>query len=114
MDEYRAVMDDKGLAQAYRDLATIRLTALEFDQMKPADVIARQAARRGRPSLVRQRRRDDRHGHAQNGPQGRAGRLFAAMATDDKVPGPSSRAVQIAGSLGIDATASLPATARQD
>jgi hypothetical protein len=44
-----------------------------------------------------------------------AGRLFAAIAADDTVPDTiRSRAVQIAGTLGIDATASLPATARQD
>src|SRR5215211_7071050 len=34
IDEYRSVMDDKGLAKPYRDLATVRLTALEFDRMK--------------------------------------------------------------------------------
>ena len=116
MDEYRAVMDDKGLAQAYRDLATIRLTALEFDQMKPADVIARlkPLAEAGHPWF----------GSAgemtamamlKMGRKAEAGRLFAAMAADDKVPDSiRSRAVQIAGTLGIDATASLPATARQD
>ena len=44
-----------------------------------------------------------------------AGRLFAAMAADNKVPTTiRSRAVQIAGTLGIDATASLPAAARQE
>jgi hypothetical protein len=44
-----------------------------------------------------------------------AGRLFAAIAADDKVPDTiRSRAVQIAGTLGIDASASLPAAARQD
>jgi hypothetical protein len=45
-----------------------------------------------------------------------AGRMFAAMAADEGVPNTiRSRAVQIAGTLGVDATASLPAaTARQD
>ena len=116
MDEYRAVMDDKGLAQAYRDLATVRLTALEFDQLKPEDVIARlkPLAEAGNPWF----------GSAgemtamamlKMGRKAEAGRLFAAMAADDNVPDSiRSRAVQIAGSLGIDATASLPATARQD
>lgn len=114
--EYRSVMDDKGLAQPYRDIATIRLTALEFDQLKPADVIARlkPLAEPGNPwfgsageltamAMLKLNRRDE------------AGRLFAAIAADNQVPETiRSRAVQIAGTLGIDATASLPATARQD
>jgi hypothetical protein len=115
--EYRVVMDDKGLAQPYRDLATIRLTALEFDQMKPEDVIARlkDLAVAGNPwfgsagemtamALIKLNRKDE------------AGRMFAAMAADEGVPNTiRSRAVQIAGTLGVDATASLPAaTARQD
>ena len=115
--EYRTVVDDKGLAQPYRDLATIRLTALEFDQMKPEDVIARlkDLAVAGNPwfgsagemtamALLKQGHKDQ------------AGRMFAAIAADDKVPNTiRSRAVQIAGTLGVDATASLPAAAaRQD
>lgn len=116
IDQYRAVMGDKGLAEPYRDLATIRLTALEFDQMKPADVIARlkPLAEPGKPwfgsagemtamALLKLGRKDE------------AGRMFAAIAADNNVPDTiRSRAVQIAGTLGIDATASLPATARQD
>jgi hypothetical protein len=116
IDQYRSVMEDKGLAQPYRDLATVRLTALEFDQMKPDDVIARlkPLAVAGNPwfgsagemtamALLKLGRKDE------------AGRLFAAIAADTKAPETiRSRAVQIAGTLGIDATASLPATARQD
>ena len=112
--EYRAVMDDKGLDQPYRDLAAIRLTALEFDQMKPEDVIARLAplAEAGNPwfgsageltamAMLKQGRKSE------------AGRLFAAIAADDQVPGSiRSRAVQIAGTLGIDASASLPNAAQ--
>ena len=114
--DYRSVMDDKGLAKPYRDLATVRLTALEFDQMKPADVIARlkPLAVAGNPwfgsagemtamALLKLGRKDE------------AGRLFAAIAADNQVPDSiRSRAVQIAGTLGIDATASLPAAARQE
>ncbi len=114
IDAYRSVMDDKGLAQSYRDVATIRLTALEFDQMKPEDVIARlkPLAEKGKPwfgsageltamAMLKLNRKEE------------AGRLFAAMAADDNVPDTiRSRAVQIAGTLGIDATASLPAAAR--
>jgi hypothetical protein len=49
------------------------------------------------------------------GRKSEAGRMFAAMAADKQVPDTiRSRAVQIAGTLGVDATASLPAVARQD
>jgi len=116
--EYRAIMDDTGLAQPYRDLATVRLTALEFDQMKPDDVISRlkplsvagnawfgSAGEMTAMALLKQNKNAE------------AGRLFAAIAADTKVPNSiRSRAVQIAGTLGIDASASLPAAAvaRQD
>ena len=116
IEAYRSVMDDKGLAGPYRDVATIRLTALEFDQMKPEDVVTRlkPLAVKGNPwfgsageltamALLKLNRKAE------------AGRLFAAMAADETVPDSiRSRAVQIAGTLGIDATASLPAAARQD
>jgi hypothetical protein len=114
MDEYRAVANDKDLAQPYRDVAMIRLTALEFDQIKPEDVIARldPLAKPGNPwfgsageltamAMLKQ------------GKKSEAGRMFAAMAADNQVPTTiRSRAVQIAGTLGVDATASLPAAAR--
>lgn len=116
--EYKAIIEDSGLARPYRDLATIRLTALEFDQLKPEEVIARlkPLAEKGNPwfgsageltamAMLKLNRRQE------------AGRLFAAIAADDTVPDTiRSRAVQIAGTLGIDATASLPAaaTAGQD
>jgi hypothetical protein len=116
IDDYRAVMDEAGLAQPYRDLASVRLTALEFDTMKPDDVVARlkPLAVAGNPwfgsagemtamALLKQGKKDE------------AGRLFAAIAADNNVPDTiRSRAVQIAGTLGVDATASLPAPARQD
>lgn len=116
IEAYRSVMDDQGLAKPYRDVATIRLTALEFDQMKPEDVIARlkPLAEKGNPwfgsageltamALLKLNRRAE------------AGQMFAAMAADDTVPDSiRSRAVQIAGTLGVDATASIPAAAQQD
>lgn len=37
------IADDKGMPQPYRDLATIRVTALEFDTLKPDEIIARLA-----------------------------------------------------------------------
>ena len=108
---YRTVTQDKDLPQPYRDLATVRLTALEFDTLQPQQVIARlePLAKAGNPwfgaageltamALLKQNQR------------ARAGQMFAAIAADTQVPETMrSRAVQIAGTLGVDATASLPA-----
>jgi hypothetical protein len=114
--KYREVSNDKGLPDAYRDLANIRMTALEFDTLKPEEVISRMEplAKAGNPwfgsagemtalALLKQ------------GKKAEAGRMFAAVAADKKVPDPiRSRAVQIAGTLGVDATASLPALQAQE
>ena len=107
---YRSIADDGGLAAPFRDLASLRLTSLEFDTIKPEAVIARlePLAKPGNPwfgsageltamAMLKQGRKGD------------AGRLFAAVAADPQVPESiRSRAVQIAGTLGVDATASLP------
>ncbi len=106
---YRSIADDKGLAAPFRDLASIRLTALEFDSIKPEDVVARMSplAKPGNPwfgsageltamALLKQNRKSE------------AGQLFGAIAADKQVPASiRSRAIQIAGTLGVDATASL-------
>ena len=107
---YRSIADDSGLAQPFRDLANLRLVTLEFDSIKPEAVIARlePLAKPGTPwfgsageltamAMLKQGRKAE------------AGRLFAAIAADNDVPDTiRSRAVQIAGTLGVDATASLP------
>lgn len=114
--KYREIVDDKGLPQVYRDAGTIRLTALEFDTLKPDQVIARlePLAKAGNPwfgsagemtalALLKQNKKAE------------AGRLFAAIAADTQVPESiRSRAVQVAGTLGVDATASMPALQQQD
>lgn len=106
----REVIDDKDLPEPYRDLALIRVTALEFDSLKPEEVISRlqPLAKAGEPwfgsageltamALLKQGKKNE------------AGRLFAAIAADNKVPETMrSRASQIAGTLGIDASATLP------
>lgn len=111
---YRALAADEGLPEAYRNLGLIRATALEFDQLKPEEVIARlePLARPGNPwfgsageltamAVLKQGQND------------RAGRLFAALAADRQVPETiRNRSVQIAGTLGVDATAALPQTAQ--
>jgi hypothetical protein len=109
--KYRAIADDGSMPETYRHLALVRVTALEFDSMRPEDVVTRlqPLAQAGNPwfgsagemtamAYLKQGRKEE------------AGRLFAAIAADQQVPESiRSRAVQIAGTLGIDATASLPA-----
>jgi hypothetical protein len=107
---YRELAADDGLPQVYRDVATLRGTMTEYDSLKPDEVIARLSplAEPGKPffgsagELVAMAllAKGDRAG---------AGRLFAKLAADPQVPQTiRARAVQIAGSLGVDATASLP------
>ena len=114
--KYRELANDKGLAQPYRDVATVRLTALEFDTIKPEEVIARlqplakpgnawfgSAGEMTALALMKQNKNAE------------AGRLFAAIAADQQVPSSiRSRAVQVAGTLGVDASASLPGLQQQD
>lgn len=107
---YKQVADDSGLPQAYRDMATVRGTMTEYDSLKPDEVIARLAplSQPGNPYFgtageltgMALLAKGDRNG---------AGQMFAKIAADKQVPESiRSRAVQIAGSLGVDATASLP------
>jgi len=108
---YKTVADDSGMPDPYRHAAVIRQTALEFDSLKPEEVIARLAplAKPGEPwfgtagemtalALVKQGKRQE------------AGQLYAAIAKDNGVPQTiRARAVQVAGSLGVDAsTAFVP------
>jgi hypothetical protein len=107
--KYNEIARDEDLAAPYRDLALIRATSLEFDALPPEQVIARMEplAKPGNPwfgsagelsamALIKQGKRTE------------AGRLFAAIAADRQVPDSiRARAVQIAGNLGVDASASL-------
>ncbi|QIK96617.1 tetratricopeptide repeat protein [Sphingomonas sp. HDW15A] len=106
---YRGLAADSGIAQSTRDLATIRMTALEFDTLEPAAVIARleplakpesawfgSAGEMTAMALLKQNKTAE------------AGRLFAALAGNKTVPMTiRSRAVQIAGTLGVDASAAI-------
>jgi hypothetical protein len=112
--KYKALASDGGLPKPYRDMALIRQTALEFDQIPAQEVIARlqPLAKPGEPwfgtagemtalALIKQGKKDQ------------AGRLFAAIARDKNVPDPiRARAVQIAGSLGVDASAAIEVPAQ--
>ncbi|MFL6734811.1 MAG: tetratricopeptide repeat protein [Sphingomicrobium sp.] len=108
--KYAQIAGDESLPEPYRDLANIRQTSLEFDSLKPEQVIARMQplSKAGEPwfgsageltamALLKQGRKTE------------AGKMFAAIAADNGVPTTiRSRAVQIAGTLGVDASASLP------
>jgi hypothetical protein len=99
------VAADGDAPQAYRDLATIRAVTTRYDTMKPADVVARlkPLAVPGNPwfgsagELVAM-------AYLDQGRNGEAGTLFAAIAKDEKAPESlRSRARQMAGLLGVDA-----------
>ena len=112
--KYRDIANDDGLPKPYRDLALIRQTALEFDRLSPQEVIGRlqPLAKPGDPwfgsagemtgmALIKQGKKND------------AAALFTAIAKDRTVPGPiRERAVQLAGSLGVDASSVLGAPAQ--
>lgn len=105
--KYKAIAADSAFSKPYRDAALIRQTALEFDQLQPQDIIARlePLAKPGEPwfgsagemtamALIKQ------------GKKAEAGRLFATIAKDKGVPDTlRNRSVQIAGGLGVDASA---------
>ena len=110
--KYREISDDEDLPDPYRNLATIRQTAIEFDTIKPEEVVARlqPLAKAGEPwfgsagELIGM-------AYLKQNKKAEAGRMFAAIAADKQVPETiRSRAVQIAGTLGVDASASLPQT----
>jgi hypothetical protein len=106
---YKKIGEDSSLPQPYRDAALIRETALEFDQLQPQQVIARlePLTKPGNPwfgsagemtalAMIKQ------------GKNREAGQLFASIAKDKSVPQSiRDRSIQIAGSLGVDASAAL-------
>jgi hypothetical protein len=106
---YKQIGADSSLPQPYRDAALIRETALEFDQLTPDQVITRMQplTQAGNPwfgsagemtalAMIKQ------------GKKQQAGQLFATIAKDKTVPQTiRDRSIQIAGSLGVDASAAL-------
>jgi hypothetical protein len=112
--KYAEIANDSGLPQPYRDIAVLRQTALEFDSLKPEQVIARlqPLTKPGNPwfgsagemtamALMKQGRNPE------------AAQLFAAIAKDKTVPDTiRSRSVQIAGTLGVDASSAIAAPAQ--
>lgn len=106
---YKKVSDDSSLPDAFRNAALIRQTALEFDQLQPQQVIARlqPLAKAGNPwfgsagemtalAMIKQGKKKE------------AGTLFAAIAKDKSAPDSlRNRSIQIASSLGVDASDAL-------
>ena len=111
---YKSIAEDSRLPQAYRDAALVRQTSLEFDQIQPADVIVRlePLSKPGEPwfgsagemtalALAKQGKRRE------------AGQLYAAIGKDPGVPQTiRARAIQVAGSLGVDASSPLATKAQ--
>jgi len=107
--KYGEIANDDSLPQPYRDAALIRQTSLEFDSLKPEEVISRMEplTKAGNPwfgsagemtalAMIKQGRKRE------------AGQLFAMIAKDKDVPQTiRDRSIQIAGSLGTDASAAL-------
>lgn len=102
---YKRVADDEGLARPYRELALVRMTAVEFDTLPPQAVIDRLKglAVAGNPWFGSAGEMVALSHLKLNRPQQAAG-VFAAMAKDKNLPDTlRSRATQMAGSLGVDA-----------
>jgi hypothetical protein len=101
---------DEDTPKPLRDLALIRQTAAEFDAIKPSEVISRlqPLAVKGEPwfgsagEMVAA-------AHLKMGKPDLAGKLYAEIGKDEGVPETlRSRAVQMAGALGVDAV-TIPA-----
>jgi hypothetical protein len=106
---YDGIAADSGLADPYRDLATLRSVALQFDQLQPQVVVTR-LADMAKPESAWFGSAGELTAMAliKQGKKQEAGRLFAAIASNKDVPVTiRSRAVQIAGTLGVDATAAI-------
>jgi hypothetical protein len=109
--KYRTISADKGIPEPYRNLALLRATTLEFDKLKPEEVISRlePITKPGNPWFGSAGELTAM-AYIKQGHNDQAGRLFAAIAADKQVPDTiRSRAVQIAGTLGVDASAAQPA-----
>jgi len=105
--KYNAVANDSHAPQPYRDVALIRSIGLQFDQMKPEDVVSKlqPLTKPGEPWFGTAGELTAM-AYIKQGNKAAAGKLFAAIAADDNAP-PSlrSRSAQIAGTLGVEAVA---------
>jgi hypothetical protein len=114
--QYRTVIADEGVPQAYRDAATIRLTQMEFDSLRPEQVMERL-----QPLAVKDSAWFGSAGEMtalamlKAGRRNEAAQLLTALAADRNVPARiRGRAEQLGQSLSIPAApaaASAPAPA---
>lgn len=102
---YQQIAADPTTPGALRDLARVREVSVNYDTMKPGDVIARlgDLAKPGNPffgsagELVAM-------AHLEAGNRAEAGKLFAAISKDEELPETlRSRTRQMAGLMGVDA-----------
>jgi hypothetical protein len=103
---FKAIAENDEFAEPYRHLALIRQTAIEFDRLPPAQVIQRlqPLAQAGNPWFGSAGEMVGLAYLKQQQPA-QAARIFAAMANDKTLARSlRSRAVQMAGALGVDAT----------
>ncbi len=103
--QYAAIAGDTAFSPPYRDAALVRQTMIDFDTVKPEVVIARlkSVAVAGHPWFGSA---GEMVGIAymRLGNRAEAGKIFAALAKDKTVPATiHSRAVQLAGVMGVDA-----------
>jgi hypothetical protein len=114
--KYNAVANDSRAPQPYRDVALIRSVGMQFDQMKPEDVISRlqPLTKPGEPWFGTAGELTAM-AYIKQGNRAAAGKLFAAIAADNNAP-PTlrSRSAQIAGTLGVDAVAPPPPSSQQE
>jgi hypothetical protein len=113
---YDAIAADTSLAQPYRDLALVRSVAAQYDTLKPETAIARlkPLAVQGNPwfgsagemtAIAYLRLNKTRE----------AGAMFAALGRDESAPQSiRSRAVQLAGVLGVETKAPGGATIKPE
>jgi hypothetical protein len=110
---YASIAADSGTPQPFRDLALIRQTAIEYDMLKPAQVVDRlkPLAVEGEPWFGTAGELTAVAYLDMNRPT-EAGRLLAAVAADPKVPQSlRGRAKRLAATLGADVAT---ATAQKD
>jgi hypothetical protein len=109
---YESIASDGDAPKPYRDLATIRAVAIQFDKLAPQTVVDRlkPLATPGNPwfgsagELVAM-------AYLKQGKRELAGPLFAAVAKDEDVPETlRSRTRQLAGLLGYDAVVDVDKT----
>lgn len=114
--QFKAIAADASVPAPFRDLALVRQTAIEFDTLPPARVIARLAplAVAGNPwfgsasEMVAV-------AHLKLNQPAQAGPIFAAIARDAEAPETlRSRASRMAGVLGIDTVAAAPKAAGKE